>query len=59
MRAYSKPNMAALHGKTGKMIIDYIRNQTVATDNDIKSRADACMERIKQKREAEKNEARK
>ena len=50
MRTYSKPNMAALHGKVGKMIVDYIRNQTVATDSDIKSRADVCMERIKQKR---------
>lgn len=55
MRTYSRPNMAALSGKRGKMIIDFIRSQVVETDDDIKARADACMERIK-KEKREKNE---
>lgn len=54
MRLYSHPNMAALHGRKGKAIIDFVRHQTVKTDNDIKARADACMERIKQKRKTAK-----
>lgn len=59
MKAYSKPNMAALHGKMGKKILEYIRSQTVSTDEDIKVRADACMARIKKMREVEKNATRK
>lgn len=42
--------MAALHGRMGKKIINYIRNQTVQTDEDIKERTDACMDRIKKMR---------
>lgn len=57
MRSYSKPNMAALHGRMGKMIVEYIRNQTVRTDDDIRARADACMERIKEEKRKQKNEA--
>lgn len=53
---YYKPNMAALHGKEGKQIIDYIRNQTVQTDEDIKARADACMERIKEAKNKKRGE---
>lgn len=48
MSTYYKPNMAALRGKAGKQIIEYIRKQTVQTDEDIKVRADACMKRIKE-----------
>ena len=55
----SKPNMAALHGKIGRMIIDYLRNQTVETDYDIKASADACISRIKKYQEEEKNALRK
>ena len=36
------------------MIIDYLRNQTVETDDDVKASADACMERIKRRKEAVK-----
>lgn len=56
MGPYSKPNMASLHGRIGRMIIDYLRNQTVETDDDVKASADACMERIKRWKEAERNE---
>ena len=49
--------MAALHGRMGKMIVEYIRNQTVRTDDDIRARADACMERIKEEKRKQKNEA--
>lgn len=45
--------MAALHGRIGKKIIDYIRSQTVQTDEDVKEKADACMDRIKKMRENE------
>lgn len=55
MGTYSKPNMAALHGRMGKMIVEYIRNQTVRTDDDIRARADACIERIKQRQKDEEN----
>ena len=48
MSTYYKPNMAALRGKAGKQIIEYIRKQAVQTDEDIKVRADACMKRIKE-----------
>lgn len=40
--------------KAEKQIMDYVRNQTVQTDEDIKARADACMERIKEARTKEK-----
>ena len=55
MGPYSKPNMASLHGRIGRMIIEYIRNQTVETDDDVKASADACLERIKRRKKAEKN----
>ena len=49
---YYKPNMAALSGKKGIEIIEFIKNQRVKTDLDIKERADACMERIKKMKES-------
>lgn len=40
--------------KAEKQIMDYVRNQTVQTDEDSKARADACMERIKKAKAKEK-----
>ena len=54
MGMYSRPNMAALSGMIGRKIIDHLRNQTVETDDDIKASADACIERIKRQKEAER-----
>lgn len=54
MSTYYRPNMGALRGKAGKQVIEYIRKQTVQTDEDIKARADACMERIKEAKTKEK-----
>lgn len=56
---YYKPNMMALRGRKGKMIIDFIRNQPAVSDADIKASADACIERIKKLKEQEKSENRK
>lgn len=42
--------------KAGKQIIDYVRNQTVQTDENIKARADACMERIKEAKNKKRGE---
>lgn len=55
MTHYYKPNMSALHGRMGTKIMEYIRSQTVRTDEDIKARADACIERLKKIREEEEN----
>ena len=56
MSTYYKPNMVALRGKAGKQIIEYIRKQTVQTDEDIKVMADACMKRIQEANNKEKGE---
>lgn len=59
MRHFYKPNMCALSGRKGRKIMDFLRHQTVKTDDDIKARADACLERVKKLRALEVQNANK
>lgn len=61
---YYRPNMANLHGRKGEKIVEYIRNQTVESDADIKERADQYIadmlvlrEKEKEKKEKEKKKS--
>ena len=45
-KAYSKPNMANLHGKIGAQILKTLRQQTVKSDDNIRKVANDCKARI-------------
>lgn len=45
-KTYSKPNMANLHGRIGKMVLKTLRQQTVQSDDNIRKIADECKARI-------------
>lgn len=46
VKAYSKPNMANLHGRIGEQILRALRQQTVKSDENIRKVANECKARI-------------
>lgn len=45
-KAYSKPNMANLHGRIGEQILETLRQQSVKSDDNIRKVAEECKARI-------------
>lgn len=45
-RRFYKPNMAALKGRTGKKIVEKLKNDMVISDDNIRKEALACKKRL-------------